>query len=155
MGKKIYANVNGKRVEVGEVVGYSNNDNTEEFNLRLDLIPTAGEFTLVIEKSAPTHGTLRVRNVHKDIDPKYAYTEPKIDATKAYREVFGVGLGEAKARMYDNGNPTKFDDHGPWGRPAWDYALTADEVQRLLGRQIPLKSTITGGGFPLWEIILF
>jgi hypothetical protein len=33
--------------------------------------------------------------------------------------------------------------------------LTAEEVQRLLGRPSSFKSTVTGGGYPLWEIILF
>lgn len=108
-----------------------------------------------LEPKAPTRGILRVRNVHKDADTKCANSEPRIAAVKAYIEVFGGSLAGAKSRICYGAHPSTVAGVGPWGRPAWDYALTADEVQRFLARQAPPKSAVTGGGFSVWEIILF
>jgi hypothetical protein len=157
MSQKVFARVAGSLVQVGEVFSYEQTEHVERFSIRLDLIPVDGVLSIELRHEEASHAVLRVRDIFQgSFYAKAGDSVPKIPAIKAYREVTGCGLGEAKAWI-ENHAPTEQKGLGAWGRPAWDYALSPELVSSLKERALlkPLRACTseTEGVFPAWEVI--
>jgi len=156
MNKKVYALINGNKVEIGAVVGFISGSDADTFSIRLDLIPVGGLIELVVDKAPVTGCVLRVFN---SFEQSHNPTAPAtIDAIKAYREVMGTGLGEAKERV-ERIKPVERPGLGPWGRSAWDYELSTDEAKQLAQPYLPYRSHHTvqdnGRTFPVWQLLFY
>ncbi len=154
MSHKVYARVAGSLVQVGEVFSYEQTEHVERLGIRLDLIPVDGVLSIELRHDEASHAVLRVVNIAQGETNQTAV--PKITAIKAYREISGLGLGEAKAWLEGHAGPVERKGGGPWGRSAWDYDLPKEIVERLTrDSTIPRKGSpaYSVGAIPSWQVI--
>ncbi len=159
MSHKVYAVIGGQRVVIGRVVRAFDDGATAGYSLELDVVPVNGRLDIELHKDVADRAVLRVRDLHTgSFYAKAGDAIPKIPAIKAYREVTGCGLGEAKSWI-ENHTPTEQKGLGAWGRPAWDYELSPELVSSLNERALiaPLRASPPEieGSFPAWEVVFF
>lgn len=156
MDHKVYSIVGGVRVCIGEVFGFTADGSKQEYSIQLTHIPLDGR--LVIEFQTLTESAsgcvLRVRNTYAEA--LNGHDPPRIAALKAYRDVAGCGLGEAKM-WFDGQTPIEQPGLGPWGRSAWEYSLP-QHIATSLMRRDPSRLTSgpdesAGTDFPAWEVL--